>query len=612
METKDRLLKILNDELFIDLLLKKNEDQDLKQAIESRKQSLEAGKLYVAVFGIQGAGKSSLLNALVAEDDILPVEADETTCIPVELHKSKNGDRKGEIYYQDGKREEIAVTRDKLDRFVNNEFNPENELEVDHIKIHIPSSFLREDIVFVDLPGVASLREGNQETTLRYIASCTGSIFLLRTVPPITKLEAVLLKMVLPQISHNFFVQNHWTGESQRELENGIEHNKKVLKKVLEQCNLETEINIIAVQIKEAIKGTYMEDKELRKSSGIENLERMLSSSFNNWQEEVFRGIALWLNSHTLEIKEYYVQQKKDLSKDVDEVIENLQKQHEDYQQKRREIEEKFAKLKDNTYKIENRAKSEMRNFIKQTQRSELDKLIAKISQGIYDGDYLKRSVEDTIKEIQGIIAEELQFKLEDLTIEILEDFKDIIEDMSDYKRNMTDGDRAVEIEALKVEKVLPGAGGVLGFLGGKAAGAKAAALVAAAFSPAGWVVGGIAIAGAVLGSILGKKLGSKGKKEIEKRRISKARRMAKKSVKNACKKISKSIMTEIDKYINNLVDELEKALKRELDNTENEFKQRIAKLKESKENREKVLEETQLKLNKAKDVLKELDQILV
>ncbi len=90
MEIQDSLVNILNDKSFIDLMLKNvDDDKELKEAIESRKESLKAGKLYIAVFGIQGAGKSSLLNALIAEDDVLPVEADETTCIPVELHKSK-------------------------------------------------------------------------------------------------------------------------------------------------------------------------------------------------------------------------------------------------------------------------------------------------------------------------------------------------------------------------------------------------------------------------------------------------------------------------------------------------------------------------------------------
>lgn len=612
MEIKNKLVDILNDDYFIEMMLKiSNDDNELKEAIDSRKQSLKANKLYIAVFGIQGAGKSSLLNALVAEDDILPVEADETTCIPVELHKSRNNNKKGEIYYKDGRIEEIIVSREKLDKFVNNVYNPENKLGVDYIKIYLPSSFLREDIVFVDLPGVASLREGNQETTMRYISSCTGSIFMLRTVPPITKFESVLLKLVLPKISHNFFVQNHWTGETRKELENGTEHNRKILKKLLSECNIEKEIEILPVQVKDAVKGTYMQDHNLIKNSGLTVLKDILLNSFDNWQDQAYKEIALWIKSHSVEIKRYYLQVKDDLSKDIEQTLNNLISQQEEYKEKKIKLKEEFKELKDKTYNIEDRIKTEMRNYIKKTEKEELDKLNEKINQGIYDGQYLKSSIEDTIKEIQGIVAEELQFQLEEMTMDILGEFKGIIEDMVNYKEQLYDGIVIDEINSFKGEKILPSLGGIGGLLGGKFLGAKAGVLIAAAFNPAGWVVAGVAIASALIGSFFGGKAASKAKEKIEKKRANKAKRIAQKNVKNTCNEIKNNIINEVKKYRDNLVIELENILEKELNNIESQFEERIRTLQNSKDNKEKILKENKEKLYKINSIINIINNIL-
>ena len=46
----------------------------------------------IPVLGMQGMGKSTLINALL-EENILPNEADETTCVPVEIKYGETATR---------------------------------------------------------------------------------------------------------------------------------------------------------------------------------------------------------------------------------------------------------------------------------------------------------------------------------------------------------------------------------------------------------------------------------------------------------------------------------------------------------------------------------------
>lgn len=46
---------------------------------------LSSRRFVMPVAGVQGSGKSTLLNALAFERPVLPVDADETTCVPVEI-----------------------------------------------------------------------------------------------------------------------------------------------------------------------------------------------------------------------------------------------------------------------------------------------------------------------------------------------------------------------------------------------------------------------------------------------------------------------------------------------------------------------------------------------
>lgn len=253
---------------------------------------LSATECLIPVLGTQGAGKSSFLNAILFGDVVLPVDADETTCIPTAV---KYGDVKAPEAYvvmSSGARKKVPCSEAGLADYVHQEKNPGNEKGVSCIEIVVKHDLLKDGIVFVDLPGVGSITAANQKTTTEYLKKCTAAIFMLRTVPPITQSESVFIQGALPLMGHVFWVQNQWTDESKDEVQEGKEHNFKVLKGIASTCRLpeSTISEPTVICVKRALDGRIKEDSGLIKSSGIDGFRDDVVSFARNWRKAVLQG----------------------------------------------------------------------------------------------------------------------------------------------------------------------------------------------------------------------------------------------------------------------------------------------------------------------------------
>ena len=116
-----KYIELIHDVKFNYLLEKylNNQSQgvDYKEYFRHFIENLNISEIIVPILGIQGAGKSSFLNSILMDDNILPTDVDETTCVPVEIRYGENVNE-ATIYYLDNTNKSINI--EELESYVHN------------------------------------------------------------------------------------------------------------------------------------------------------------------------------------------------------------------------------------------------------------------------------------------------------------------------------------------------------------------------------------------------------------------------------------------------------------------------------------------------------------
>ncbi|WP_238916446.1 dynamin family protein [Clostridium sp. YIM B02555] len=493
-------MNLIEDERFYGLLekyLHNDQGVNYKEFFNHFLENLNRKEIIVPVLGIQGAGKSSFLNSILMEDNILPTDVDETTCVPVEV---RYGDNVNEaiVYYINGTKENIQVK--DLEKYVHNDFNAGNALKVSKIVLHNQSEVLKDDIVLVDLPGVGSLTPENQRTTLEYVNKLVAGIFLIRTNPPITRSEKNFINALWPKLSNTFFIQNKWNDESLEDANEAKEHNEGVLSSISYAHNEEREIHVDVVNVYQAVKGKFTKDNLAYEESGITKVIEEIKNISKEYNEDLIRTLKerlyealkgindkieayklLALNEHKQNVleKEEKINQVKMLISDNKAKIRKC----------RIYADEEMGNIIDNSSKI---IKENMENL-----RIELRRIINK---GIVDGNRLsliyKESSDKAINDIMdqilasiGNLIKNINYELDEIKVK---GFTGTYENISFFNRK----------SSVKYEKSLPTVLGVSSGLIG------AAGAVSVLGGPAGILVGmGISLAFSLIGNQMRKKI---------------------------------------------------------------------------------------------------------
>jgi len=150
---------------------------------------LEDPRFEIAVFGRVSSGKSSLLNH-VAGIDALPVGVTPVTAVRTRLTYGETSSAL--VSFAEAESRLIGV--EQLDEFAAEEGNPGNHKYVTGILVRLPSSRLRDGVIFVDTPGVGSLAlEGGAES-LAYLPRCDLGIVLIDAATTLDQEDLDLLQ----------------------------------------------------------------------------------------------------------------------------------------------------------------------------------------------------------------------------------------------------------------------------------------------------------------------------------------------------------------------------------------------------------------------------------
>ena len=352
----------------------------------------------------------------------------------------------------------------------------------------------------------------------------------------------MFIKSLWSQFSKAIFVQNEW-GESKEELNDSIDFNNKVLRKIAEELHNPYNDEIIVVNAYKAVAGTVKNDQSLIDKSNIKTLYDKIIEIASNWEDTRESLLQTRINLSIEFVKGVIRKRLSDLKKSKEEIEEENKRQLEVFHQGTIELLDKIDKLKrylrdqeDEVYFTTKQKASESAKKIRAAIYRVIDK-------GVYDGERLSTAFND----IQ-------EGEIKDFTNDIIDLFMtikfEVEKQFAEIQQIQIDNDINVHAEkidlgnSVKWERGFQFAANLGGAIGGAiGAGPLLAALGVA--GPAGWIVAGVGFAIYSVFSLLG--FGVKKIKQSE--RADKAKKQVSPYIDEIERSLMKSIPAKYDEF---------------------------------------------------------------
>lgn len=531
----------------------------------------EKGEMQVPILGLQGSGKSTLLNALLMDDIILPVNAQETNCIPVEIRHADGSGRKMIVHFLDNQKSSIEIsTPEELEQFVSDEFNHANEKEVSHAEIFINSELLNDHLVFVDLPGVGSLTEHNVKVTMDYLQKKAGAVFLMNTTPPITRTEKNFIKAAIQGMGVFWFVQNRWADESDEEVNASVEHNKRILRSIFDDPAYQP--TIFVVDAKQSMEAKFAKDPDSLTNQGLMKLLMSLISFRTNWRKLVLESAAKSFQLFITGLGRIIRERIADQDLDIKQIELEIAEKEKAYKNMIERNENKIRLIKEDLNKFQVGAGEQCNleaNTASNNVRIEMRKTI---QGGVVDGPYLNKAFENNnhqySKEAALNISDFIEVFNSKLTLQIEE-----LEIIFNETGTINVG-KFTKNSEFKYEKSFPLVGAAVGsvagfFIEGMVAGAIGGSWGGPVGMAAGIVVGlGFALAGAFAYN-----------KRMENRMIDTMQQLEP-ALQEVYHSLEVFLIRQVNNYCSAVIDSLDKFVQEQKNSMSQEFQEANQRLK--------------------------------
>jgi GTPase SAR1 family protein len=513
--------------------------------------NIQNPELVIPVLGLQGVGKSTLLNSILQEN-IMPNEADETTCIPVEVRYGV--DPALTIHFLNGKK--AAAAAEDIAQYVDNNYNPGNEKQVSHIVIFRDLELLKKGIVLVDLPGVGSMTANNQKTTTDYIKKLYAAIFVIRINPPITRTESVFIKMAWGGLSNAWFVQNRWNDESDREVAEGLDWNKTVLNDIANVTKTPYSGEIITVNAYKALSGILQNDSGKKDSSNISAITGVLEKIDSEWKDLAEKSYIKKVNG-IIDLVKSTIQDKMEkcrLSKE--ELEEKLRAGEAAFQKTSIKIDEEIKGI--NTLLAEQKVKvsSSIAALTAKAEENIRANVYRVIDGGVTDGEDLTKTFTDYQMQEFSIVQNGYNDIIRDKMTKLCDKMHELSEILQREQKKSFEAASFARQKELKWEKGMNIAitlgGSIVGFKVGAAIGAAIGTAIVPPFGTIIGVVAGVAIAAFV------SFIGGQSKKMVTQKRASETKRQIAPYIKDVCENMQKKLIEAFNYMCVDISDKLE------------------------------------------------------
>ena len=441
-ENKNKLSNVLAE---LNAIAVSNFSKEMIRLVGSK---LEANIFTLVVVGQFKRGKTTFINALL-KADILP-----TAIIPLTsvITIVRYGDKvEAVVSFNNGSKKVIPI--EEIQYYVTEKFNPKNEKNVEKVEIFYPSSYLKNGVLIVDTPGVASVHEHNTKTTYDYLPQADAAIFLVSVDPPLTQAELLFLKDLKKTVSHIFFVQNKIDMVSPLDREEALNFTKRIIEekagfenikiyplsaktksglsdfeKSLEQFLLEEKGNVLINSSVDKIRSVISEElllAELEKKSLITPLKE-LEDKLSNFKEFLSDINQECLDSGRLLTEEIKAIQKDVLERDLEKLKEEktkwlVEKVDEFAVANKKESNQKFIKLLNEFIAAQIRdIFSSWRNKEEEVLRQQLEKILSRfvnrmnaLFEKVFSSSSALFGITPRTVRIQETLPEEIEFRFQ-------------------------------------------------------------------------------------------------------------------------------------------------------------------------------------------------------
>jgi len=468
-----KIEEFVNEQL-VDILNKYSDEPNkvgslLRQAINNS----ENKEMIVPVLGMQGLGKSTLINALLREN-ILPSEVDETTCVPVEVKYGE--EEKAEVHFENKSDIVIVHTQAELADYVDNNFNPANKKGVERIVLFRKDDLLKSGLIVVDLPGVGSLTIENENTTKRYIENLCTAIFVIPIVPTMRKTERIFIKGAWSQFSTAIFVKNRWAkeedgvilnSESDLEVEESFSHDTKELKKLAgELQNMFSDDDLIVVNAYKGIYGALKRNEKMVVESNIEILKDKLEHLASNWESEKLQMLWAKLEMGLFVTKRSIENLLKEQALSAEDVKRKRKEEYNNYVKFTREISNKVSETRQLLNDKEEGIFKLVRTKSEECAGSIRARVYHVIEQGVVDGPKLSEAFNDIQEDEMEVFFDVIFDKMLEVKSSVEEKFEkiqDIISSENDFSQESKSFYKKSSLKLEKTAEPIFGVGGVIG-----------------------------------------------------------------------------------------------------------------------------------------------------
>ena len=373
----------------VDKLLQISKKIDNNQAlnsINSFKEEVKSDLTYsVTVLGEFSSGKSSMINKVFLNENILPEKSTPTTAILTTIRYGK--EKLLKIHFKDGTTQKYKDNfSENLLKNVSTDSNGKNPEKVKEAELFWPSDILSEGVIIVDTPGLNDPNKNRENITMQYLDKTDSIIYLTNSTQPWSQSVKEFVEeniFTKERAKKLFILLNYWDMVPEQERDEVYSYVKNQLHNSIEYISKREEIE--KIDIHDLIPISC-------KTDNIYGLDK--------FKKNLWDFLITIKGNQILEQKyDKFDRLKKSVIKTLNEKSEIQSKKTEEINLKITELENEALKFKQSVDQYKKRIKPQINIFFKELE-NELDEYYTNIQKII-----IKRITLDihTEKNVNGI-----------------------------------------------------------------------------------------------------------------------------------------------------------------------------------------------------------------